>query len=74
MNAATTQPVLEAHLGKAVAVTYNGGTERVLIVTVDPDGFVCKPVGPVGREDTEFWLAFADLEDLQPLAQAVKSN
>ncbi|HZQ53884.1 MAG TPA: hypothetical protein VFB14_16900 [Bryobacteraceae bacterium] len=74
MNPATTQPVLEENLGKAVAVTYNGGTEHVLVVAVDADGFVCKPVDPAEREDIEFWLAFEDMDELTMLPQAVKSN
>lgn len=74
MNSATTQPVLEENLGKAIAVTYNGVTERVLVVAVDADGFVCKPVGSTEKEDTEFWLAFADMDELALLSGTVKSN
>ena len=61
-------------MGKAVAVTYNGGTEHLLVVAVDADGFVCKPVDLAEKEDTEFWLAFADMDELRTLPQAVKSN
>jgi hypothetical protein len=75
MDAAITQPILEENVGKAVAVTYNGDTEHVLVIAVDADGFVCKPSDP-GKEEaaTEFWLAFSDMDDLSLLPQAAKSN
>jgi hypothetical protein len=60
------QRVLESNIGKIVRVTYNVHSEAVLVMSVDRDGFICKPLSPDLNESTaEFWLAYEDVADLE---------
>lgn len=60
------QRLLESNIGKTVRVTYNVHSEAVVVMSVDRDGFICKPLLSDPTESTaEFWLAYEDVADLE---------
>jgi hypothetical protein len=67
MESSNLQPLLEANIGKTVAVTYNGITEPVIVVSVDDDGFLCRPQASAHEEMSEFWLSYLDTAGLEPV-------
>ena len=66
MDSFDIQLVLEANIGKPVAITFNGATESVIVISVDDDGFLCRPLTSAQDESSEFWLAFADTTCVDP--------
>ncbi|MBV8069748.1 MAG: hypothetical protein JO270_07585 [Acidobacteriaceae bacterium] len=67
-----TQDVLRAELrdsiGKQIRLTLGGGqTETVLVLSVDPDGFICRPAYPDPNESApEFWVAYKEVSGIEP--------
>ena len=48
--------------GQTVNVAFGGHTETVIVVSVDPDGFVCRAQSPPGDENSaEFWISFEEI-------------
>ena len=56
--------VLQANIGRNVKVAFGNHTETVLVISGDPDGFVCRAVSP-GEPDAEFWLAYKEVSEVE---------
>lgn len=65
------QLLLEANLGKTINVTYDFHTERVIVLSVDRDGFVCRPLEAASGDGAEeFWLSYADVVKVEAVTAA----
>jgi hypothetical protein len=60
------QSVLKA--GAVVKVLFDSHTETVFVVSIDPDGMLCRPVaaGVTGAAG-EFWLAYDQISQIEPV-------
>jgi hypothetical protein len=57
---------LKESVGKRIKVTLGGQTDTVLIVAVDPDGFICRPMHPDPQEASpEFWVAYKEVSGIE---------
>jgi hypothetical protein len=57
---------LEESIGKCVKVTLGGQTDTVLVLSVDPDGFICKSTNPDPYESApEFWVAYTEVSGIE---------
>jgi len=61
------QAELQANVGKAVKIAFDRHTETVLVISVDPDGFVCRAF-PLKQSEpaAEFWLAYKEVSIVTP--------
>jgi hypothetical protein len=59
------QTALQANIGKKVKVAFDSHAETVVVISADPDGFLCRAC-PVGlRQPTaEFWLAYKEVSNV----------
>jgi hypothetical protein len=59
------QSVLKA--GTAVKVFFDSHIEVVFVISIDPDGMLCRPVaaGLTGAAG-EFWLAYDQISQIEP--------
>ena len=65
MDQAEVESRLRAKIGQAVSVTFDSHTENVTVVSVDTDGFVCRPqVASLADSPSEFWIAHKDVSEL----------
>jgi hypothetical protein len=65
-----TQDLLKAELrgsvGKQIKMTLGGRTDTVVVVSVDPDGFICKSTHSDPHEPApEFWVAYKEVSGLE---------
>lgn len=51
--------------GAVVKVFFDKHTETVLIVSVDPDGILCRPLS--GEAAAEFWLAHGQISRIEKI-------
>lgn len=60
------QSILNA--GSVVKVFFDTHTEIVLVLSIDSDGMLCRPVsaGPSGTA-AEFWLAYDQISQIEPV-------
>ena len=54
--------------GSVVKVFFDTHTETVLVLSIDSDGMLCRPVsaGPGGTA-AEFWLAYDQISQIEPV-------
>jgi hypothetical protein len=53
-------------VGSVVKVFFDRYKETVLIVSVDPDGILCRPLSAgSGEAATEFWLAHSQISRIE---------
>jgi hypothetical protein len=61
--------VIQANIDETVCVTYDDGrTEKLLVHTVDDEGFVCD-IATAENEETPpyaYWVRFRDVTDARP--------
>jgi len=52
--------------GTVAKVSFDSHTETVLILSLDPDGMLCRPAsaGP-GETAAEFWLAYDQISQIE---------
>jgi len=60
------EAALHANIGKKVRVAFDNHTETVLVLSADPDGFLCRAYS-VGQSEPapEFWLAYKEVSTVE---------
>lgn len=62
MDQTQIEAVIRKSVGSLTTVTFGGHTETVLVVSVDPDGFICRLLSVDQKaSETEFWLAYSEV-------------
>jgi hypothetical protein len=55
-------------IGARVKVFFDRHTETVLIISIDSDGILCRPVSAgSGETGTEFWIAYQQISRIEKL-------
>ena len=57
-------PMLKRSVGQIRTIRFGEYTETVRVISVDPDGFVCRLVTSDRNENTEFWLSFDQVSEI----------
>jgi hypothetical protein len=53
------------NVGAVVKVFFDRHTEIVLVLSIDPDGMLCRPVSAgTGGTSAEFWLAYDQISQI----------
>jgi hypothetical protein len=53
-------------IGALVKVFFDRHTETVLVISIDPDGILCRPVSArFGESGAEFWLAYQQISRIE---------
>jgi len=60
------QNEIEARLrqgpGRTIKLDFGGHTQTVVVISADPDGFVCRTLSEFGGESSEeFWIAYDEV-------------
>lgn len=66
MTEAMLKAELQDSVGKQIKVTLGDHTDTVLILSVDPDGFICKSTHADPHEAApEFWVAYKEVSGVE---------
>jgi len=58
--------VLQANIGRKVKVAFGNHTETVLVISGDPDGFLCRAFSAgLAEPAAEFWLAYKEVSEVE---------
>ena len=62
MDQSRIEATVRRNVGKIVSVSFGRDTETVLVLAVDPDGFICR-LHPAdeGDRSKEFWIAYGEV-------------
>ena len=64
------QAALQANIGKKVKVAFGNHTQTVLVMSGDPDGFLCRSFcDDVKEPAAEFWLAYKEVSEVETADQ-----
>jgi hypothetical protein len=67
MNTTEIEHIVSANIDKTVCVVYaDGTTEKLLVHTVDDEGFVCDSATNTGQQPPyAYWVRFTDIREVR---------
>lgn len=65
MQQSEIESALKRSIGKTKVIRFGGNTETVQVVSVDPDGFICRLQASDPNEiASEFWIPFNEVSEI----------